>query len=94
MIDISALLQEAKPLYLARKKRRRRLKAAGVLCVCLAAVQFGIAAKNMSAVPADEMTALYVSLYEPVNWENENISGVLNRNSVFPVDEYGLVAVI
>ena len=35
MTDISALLQEAKPLYRARKKRRQQIRATLLVLLCL-----------------------------------------------------------
>ncbi len=37
--DISELLKEAKPLYFARKTRRRRIKAALAMLVCVVMLQ-------------------------------------------------------
>ena len=46
MNDISKLLQEAKPLYFARKKRNNRIKAVVCMLVLTAGINFALPQKN------------------------------------------------
>ncbi len=82
MEDISDLVKEAKPLYLARKKRNKRLKV-GVVTLFCAAVMF-------SFVPYQNKDAVAYS-WDLGDVENEVLSYV--ENFGLPVDDYGLLRV-
>lgn len=49
MNDISKLLQEAKPLYFARKKRNNRIKAVVCMLVLTAGINFALPQKAPSS---------------------------------------------
>lgn len=69
MDTISALIQEAKPLYMKRKKRRALIKKASVSFV--ACLIIGVAFFQ-SAVPANDINldTLYADLYDTETFEN------------------------
>ncbi len=79
MEEISKLIQEAKPLYFARKKRRRILTSVSVaMCCCL----FVFAATVKQSTPIYDF------------WEQEVYSasnGSIIEDMGLPVDEYGLL---
>ena len=79
MEEISKLIQEAKPLYFARKKRRRILTSIGTaMCCCL--IVFTAIIK--------QSTPIYDF------WEQEVYSasnGSIIEDMGLPVDEYGLL---
>lgn len=87
MDDISKLLQEAKPLYLARKKRNNRIKSAAALSVCIVAVLFAVP-RSPQVYPA----------YTYGEWLDEQLyqtaEGSVIEEMGLPVDEYGLLKVI
>lgn len=94
MTDISTLLQEAKPLYFTRKKRRRQMRAAGVGALCLLAAYFAPVHMGTLTPQGSEMDSFYAYLYEPSFIDNRlNASQDSDWDSFIPTDEYGLVAV-
>ena len=82
MDDISKLLQEAKPLYIARKKQRNRIKA--VLCMLVGAVMISTFMPQKSA---------YVDNGEWVDYEQCVSQTSPIEEMGLPVDEYGLLMV-
>ena len=82
MQDISTLIQEAKPLYLARKKRRNQVKigATMMLCVGLLLTMFWPGVQNDSSY-----------IWDTGYNEVETASYVENYG--LPVDDYGLLLV-
>lgn len=94
MTDISTLLQEAKPLYFARKKRRRQLRAAGLGAACLMAAY--LLPTQIGSIPqaSGDMETFYAYLYEPSYMDNRlNAFQENDWEAFIPTDEYGLVAV-
>ena len=82
MDEISKLLQEAKPLYLSRKRTRRRIRNTLCMLVCVAAI--GLFTHRSSSI---------VDNGEWVNYE-QYISDVSPLEEMgLPVDEYGLLMV-
>lgn len=94
MSDISKLLQEAKPLYLKRKKRRQQFKiVSGVLgCVLFANLMIGMPQYNR--INEAELDNFYGYLYD--SNEETSLTNVLvpEGDSFIPTDEYGLIMVI
>ncbi len=82
MDDISNLLQEAKPLYVARKKQRNRIKA--VLCMLVGVVMIGTFMPQKSA---------FVDNGEWVDYEQYISQTSPLEDMGLPVDEYGLLMV-
>lgn len=81
MQDISELLQEAKPLYHARKRRNRLLKSAAVFACC--------AFLTVVVWPEKQMTDFsYWNL-----WDTETETSSYVENFGLPVDDYGLLLV-
>lgn len=63
MENISALIQEAKPLYFKRKKRRQLIKKTSVLSLCAflgCMVYFNMTASGQNV----NLDGLYASLYD------------------------------
>ena len=83
MQDISSLIKEAKPLYLAKKKMKQRTLSAVGLFGCLALLIVNIPQKSV----IDDLD--YWTLGEEN--DSEYISYV--ENFGFPVDDYGLLSV-
>ena len=94
MSDISKLLQEAKPLYLKRKKRRKQFKVAtGILgCVLFANLMIGMPRYNR--INEAELDNFYGYLYGSVDEVSLIDISVSEKDSVIPTDEYGLIMVI
>lgn len=63
MFDVSQLLQEAKPLYLKRKKRRRQFKITASIVGCLSAVVLLTGMPFRYSVTTD-LDGLYTYLYD------------------------------
>lgn len=82
MDDISKLLQEAKPLYIARKKQRNRVKA--VLCMLVGVVMIGTFMPQKSA---------FVDNGEWIDYEKYVSQASQIEDMGLPVDEYGLLMV-
>ncbi len=82
MDEISKLLQEARPLYFSRKKRRNRIKAG--LCMLAGVIMLGLYLPQKSA---------YVDNGEWIDYE-QYISQVSPIEELgLPVDEYGFLMV-
>lgn len=83
MQDISNLIREAKPLYLTRKKRNRRIKASLAVLGCVAFLAF---------IMPEEKTV--ESIYY---WDLGYIEAETTKTYVedlgLPVDDYGLLLV-
>ncbi len=95
MTDISTLLQEAKPLYFKRKKRRKQIKVVSAVCACALFVNFMLGMNYGSQQTYNtELDTFYAYLYEPTSLYDETDNYVDNEDSVFPVDEYGLITVV
>lgn len=80
MENISNLLKEAKPMYLARKRRNNIIKTTLSMLVCV--VMLGIYAPRSG-------TSFY-DLYENID---KIQSGSVLEDMGLPVDEYGLLMV-
>ncbi len=94
MDKFSALLKEAKPLYFARKRRKRQLAVALPLmvCGCIAITCFiGVGSVNK----AEELNALYASIYDSGKFDKmfASVDGVIEKMGL-PVDEFGLLAAL
>lgn len=83
MEDISKILREARPLYFARKRRRRIMAASASL-----AAVFAIIFNVVFVSPQDE--PLY-DLWSEQIYMTEN--GSVIEDMGLPVDEYGLLMV-
>lgn len=95
MTDISTLLQEAKPLYFKRKKRRKQIKVVSSICACVLFVNLIIGMNYHSQETYNaELDTFYAYLYETTNVYDETDGYVDNEDSVFPTDEYGLITVV
>lgn len=82
MDDISELLQEAKPLYLKRKRNRRIAKISSAVCACLF---FACMAENMfSRAPAQIYDLWSTDIYQAQN-------GSVIEDMGLPVDDFGLL---
>lgn len=82
MQDISELLKEAKPLYLARKKRHNRIKAGVVMLTCAMFV--------IAFLPQKQSTEGLV--YWDLGYTGTE-SETYVENLGLPVDDYGLLLV-
>ena len=82
MDEISKLLQEAKPLYLARKRTRKRIKA--VLCTLVGVIMVGWVSYRQPAV---------VDTGDWVDYEQYTSTASPAEEMGLPVDEYGLLMV-
>ena len=82
MDEISKLLQEAKPLYLARKRTRNRIKA--VLCTFVGVIMVGVVSYRQPAT-VDMKDWVDYGQYEDEMSPLEKVG--------LPVDEYGLLMV-
>lgn len=80
MTDISALLQEAKPLYRERKRHRRQLQACLIVLLCLGGFSFGNRQPDLSFNIDEE---LYLTE-----------TGGAIEDLGLPTDDYGLLKVI
>lgn len=85
MDDISVLIREAKPLYFARRKRNKRIKAA----LCSLVLLLGIGSFYLKS---DGYTMSYdCYLFGTEFSVSENLSVIEEMG--LPVDEYGLLMV-
>lgn len=82
MDDISRLLQEAKPLYFARKKQKNRIKMTLAMLVCIMVGSFYYAPK--SSIGFDDW--LFDNTYLAEN------SSIIEEMGL-PVDEFGFLKV-
>lgn len=80
MDDISKLLQEAKPLYMARKKRNTQIKA--VICMLVLAAGISWMMPSQQVVYSDEWLENQISMTE---------KGSVIEDMGLPVDAYGLL---
>ena len=89
MNDISKLLQEAKPLYFARKKRNNRIKAVVCMLVLTAGINFALPQK--SPVFGEYGTETLLSMLENqiVSVEQDSVI----KDMRLPVDDFGLLMV-
>ncbi len=89
MDDISKLLQEAKPLYFARKKRNNQIKA--VLCMALFAI--GLNWSILSYKPTYEgyENNVLVSMLEQQTSLTDQETVIEQMG--LPVDDYGLLMI-
>lgn len=92
MEDISNLIQEAKPLYFARKKRRRQIKAIGTVLGCFLIAQTAFMITNKSDM--GQLDGLYTYLYDNASFDKSFAFAITTSDSEIPVDEYGLLAVL
>lgn len=83
MQNISTLIKEAKPLYFARKKRKKQIFSVAVMLVCVAFISVMMPKKYQ----VDDMYYWDLGIEQPVNEQSyiENLG--------FPVDDYGLLLV-
>lgn len=82
MQDISNLIKEAKPLYFARKKRNRRIKAGLAMLICGVFIS--------AVLPRTQVSD--TSYYWDLGYtESETTTYVENLG--LPVDDYGLLLV-
>ena len=89
MDDISKLLQEAKPLYFARKKRNNRIKA--VLCMTIFAVGLNFAVSSHQPFYEGYENNVLVSMLEQQTSLNEQESVIEEMG--LPVDDFGLLMI-
>lgn len=88
MDEISKLLKEAKPLYFARKKKRRQIKSVTAMLLCV--VMLGIFYPRGDNSPILSYSDMFYA------YENEMIqaeNGSVIEDMGLPVDEYGLLMV-
>ena len=81
--DISKLIREAKPLYFARKRFRKRMVSAFAVVLCVFTFQF--------FSPSSEVSYNYFSLENEI-YLTEN--GSVIEDMGLPTDEYGLLKVV
>ncbi|MBR4931695.1 MAG: hypothetical protein IKZ02_01565 [Alphaproteobacteria bacterium] len=94
MSDISKLLQEAKPLYLKRKKRRNQFKLATGVLGCVLFVNLMIGMPQYNRINEAELDNFYGYLYGSVEEISLIDTSVSEGDSVIPTDEYGFIMVI
>jgi len=92
MDKFSALLKEAKPLYFARKRRKRCMAVLlpVAVCGCVATTCFiGISSVDKAA----EIDALYAAIYDAGKFDKmfAAVDSVVAEMGL-PVDEFGLLA--
>ncbi len=89
MDDISKLLQEAKPLYFARKKRNNRIKTTLLMLVLVIGINFMRIEQKTNY--NEYSTLALISMLE------QQISIVEEQSTIkdlgLPVDDYGLLMV-
>lgn len=92
MDDISKLIQEAKPLYFKRKKRRHQMRGiAGALgCFLIAYMTFMPFSGNYK----ENLDSFYAYLYDDESFEQLLADASKNMNETVLLDEYGLMAVL
>lgn len=94
MSDISKLIQEAKPLYFKRKRRRLKLKiAAGMAgCLTIAFLLTGMPSRvNPSSTNIEEF---YTYLYDDTSYQVLIGANATNNTDEWLTDVYGLTQVI
>lgn len=92
MENISKLIQEAKPLYFKRKKRRRHIKAASAVLGCfLVAQAFMMPFNNHKSI---DLEGLYTYLYDNEAFEQSFAFFANSMENNLLMDEYGLMAVL
>ncbi len=69
MSDISTLLQEAKPLYFKRKKRRRQLKIAAGVVGCLMVGVLVAGAPKLRPMSTNDFDMFYAYLYDDTAYQ-------------------------
>lgn len=79
---ISSLIREAKPLYFARKRKRRAMAFGAALAVCVLAVKIPMLWQNSAPV---------YDVWSEQIYALENGSPIEDMG--LPVDEYGLLMV-
>ena len=84
MTDISDLLQEAKPLYLKRKRNRRLFAAGSTLCV-------GCCAFLMTFYSSNKALSPIYDIYNDEIYQTE--TGSIIEDFGLPTDELGLLLV-
>lgn len=87
MDDVSKLLQEAKPLYFARKRRNRQIK----YTLCTLVLLAGIGSFNFTAP-----TTSYSEEFWPLGWEQQISStepASIIEEMGLPVDDFGLLMI-
>lgn len=89
MDDISKLLQEAKPLYFAHKRRNNRIKAALGMALLAVGLNFGVSVYK-PAYNSYENNVL-VSMLEQQTSSSEQESVIEEMG--LPVDDYGLLMI-
>ena len=91
MTQISELLKEAKPLYFKRKRQRRMIKnaiATCSMCLVLGVLSFNVYQPKVVLSNSE----VYSYLYDEDSYE-EDFNLMAMSESIFPVDEYGLIQV-
>ncbi len=94
MSNISELIQEAKPLYFKRKRRRFKLKLTAGMAGCLAVAFLltGISSRiNQSSTNMDEF---YAYLYDDTSYQTLMGTNTTTGTDEWFTDEYGLTQVI
>lgn len=84
MEDISDLLQEAKPLYFRRKRRRNQLKALFAMVVCAWGVSLFAASPSPYVYNLDNLDSQI----------NLTADGSVIEDMGLPTDEFGLLMVV
>ena len=85
MNTISKLFQEAKPLYFKRKHRRQMFRRS-MGCLAVICITFGIVSRFS---PTDRLIGFYEELYS-----DTSVDSVIETESFFPTDEFGLIKVV
>lgn len=89
MDDISKLLQEAKPLYFARKRRNNRIKATLAMLALVVGINFAVTDRG-SMYNGYSTETLLAMLETEIN-DAEQESAI--KDMGLPVDNYGLLMV-
>lgn len=82
--EVSQLLKEAKPLYIARKRRNNRIKSGAAMLACVAVLAF--------FRPQQEDYSYYADYGDNYWYSTDNTTSVI-ENMGLPTDEYGLLMV-
>lgn len=89
MDDISKLLQEAKPLYFARKRRNNRIKATCAMLALVVGINFAVTDRGSMYNGYSTETLLSMLETEIAAAEGESAA----KDMGLPVDDYGLLMV-
>ena len=83
--DISLLIKEAKPLYFARKRRRKQIGSLSIMAICLLLT---------SPFLMNDGNQAYIYNFDGLDEEiNLTQNGTVIADMGFPTDEYGLLKI-